>query len=63
MKAKMKMIIPIFEVAGVIYFAKKDTMVKCYVCRKGIKAGESYRVSTDSRHFKHVGCELDKVKQ
>jgi len=54
---------PIFEAAGTIYFAKKDTTVKCHVCKKFIKEGDSYRVSTNSRHFKHAGCELDKVKQ
>jgi hypothetical protein len=53
---------PVFREADTIYFAKKDTTTRCYFCKQFILAGKAYQVSTDSRHFKHSECPVDKVK-
>jgi hypothetical protein len=62
-KPKMADAPPVFRDADTIYFAKRDSGVKCHVCNQEIKEGEQYRVSTSSRHFKHAGCGLEQVKQ
>lgn len=55
-KPKMKDAPVIFTEAGTIYFCKKESKAKCYACGKHFEIGDAYRVSTDSKHFKHVEC-------
>jgi len=62
LKAK-KELPPVFLETSTIYFAKKDTTTRCYYCKQFILAGKAYRVSTDSRHFKHAECPVEQVKQ
>ena len=62
-KPKQKELPPVFLETSTIYFAKKDTTTRCYYCKQFILAGKAYRVSTDSRHFKHAECPVEQVKQ
>jgi hypothetical protein len=63
LKAKKATPVKFAEGLDTIYFIKGETTAKCHFCKKVFTTGDPYNVSSDGRHFKHVKCGIDKVKQ